>query len=103
MMKFILLWAIGILIPTIGLHAQEVIDDMVIYEGTSLMSSPKGKNPLKKFYCLFLLPEQPHLGKVEQQAEAVVLLSAPIGNATYMEAMEDHARRGLVSISIATL
>jgi len=35
MMKFILLWAIGILIPTIGLHAQEVIDDMVIYEAPS--------------------------------------------------------------------
>ena len=34
-MKVVLFWAIGILIPIIGLQAEEVIDDMVILEGTS--------------------------------------------------------------------
>ena len=43
-MKVVLFWAVGILIPIIGLQAEEVIDDMVILEGTSI------KNFL--FYCL---------------------------------------------------
>ena len=35
-MKVVLFWAVGILIPIIGLQAEEVIDDMVILEGTSI-------------------------------------------------------------------
>ena len=37
-MKVVLFWAIGILIPIIGLQAEEVIDDMVILEGTSSLN-----------------------------------------------------------------
>lgn len=46
MMKFILFWAIGILIPIIGLQAQKVIDDMVIIEdgSTSSRCSPVPTN-----------------------------------------------------------
>merc|ERR1739836_105151 len=37
-MKVVLFWAVGILIPIIGLQAEEVIDDMVILEAPSRQS-----------------------------------------------------------------
>ena len=53
-MKVVLFWAVGILIPIIGLQAEEVIDDMVILEGTSIKSFLN--LPYLKTVCLnFLL------------------------------------------------
>ena len=58
MMKFFLFLAIVILIPIIGLQAEEVIDDMVILEGTFLYINQGSQIPLYHTYCfLFLLPE----------------------------------------------
>ena len=51
-MKVVLFWAIGILIPIIGLQAEEVIDDMVILEGTSIKNFFIFDLCLKNTVCL---------------------------------------------------
>ena len=51
-MKVVLFWAVGILIPIIGLQAEEVIDDMVILEGTSIKNFFIFDLCLKNTVCL---------------------------------------------------